>query len=71
MIIETKHNIWDTVYLLKDNRVLDATIQEVEAKVSRENVIVKYLVFISHTGYTYTYSEAQLFKTKQELLEAL
>jgi predicted amino acid-binding ACT domain protein len=71
MTIETKHNIGDTVCLLRDSKVVEATVQDISITIINKGISIIYLVALNTSGFKYSYLEAQLFKTKQELLEAL
>ena len=70
MIIETKYNIGEKVFLLIRNKVECYTICEVKTTVTPSNINISYKLqtFAGNTDY---YPENELFPTKEELLNSL
>lgn len=69
MTIETKFNVGDEVYFMKDNRVKRGKVQSIILPTIESSAMpqIKYTL-LSETTYEY---EHLLFKTKEELLQSL
>lgn len=65
MKIETKLKIGDTCWSLKDNKVVESDITEININVEMDRTIIAYRVKDDW------FDESLLFATKSELLESL
>lgn len=72
MIIETKFNIDDTAFFIMQNAVYSAKITGIDIKVGKNERTI-YDIDKNPCGARYTdrFSEYELFKTKEELLQTL
>lgn len=72
MIIETKYNINDTVFFIKENEILMGSIMALSVSVN-ENIHVRYSVKCISPNYSEVteLKGDMLFKTKEELIASL
>lgn len=66
MTIETKYNVGDNVWLMHENKARLLTITNIDIHILCSEVKTKYIL-----GGKGSYSEAELFATKEELLNSL
>jgi hypothetical protein len=75
MIIETKHNINDEVWVLYDDKVLKGKIQGINLVKSKGTCPwvdgINYFIKLTGLVNNYVCNENKIFKTKQELLDSL
>ena len=75
MVIETKYNVGEDVFFMRDNRILHGNITAILIKVASipdSTKKVEYEICTYGTGIkTVFYSENSLYTTKQELLSSL
>lgn len=74
MTIETKFNIGDTVWFLKNNKVTSMEVWCIEVSATKIYVKPTYVFFRAATsqneGHLY-FAEEDCFQTKEELLQSL
>ena len=71
MKIETKHNVWDKVFFLKNNKIEEAKVIEVYCSITEMGRYIKYTLFNKYVATNFRRKEENLFKTKQELTNNL
>lgn len=72
MIITTKHNIGDEVWLIRDNKAISDTIDMIEFTLFKDGSGgLKYRLLKFYNGNWAYYYENELFSTKQELIDNL
>lgn len=74
MTLETKFDIDDKVYFMKDNKVTSAAVREIKVYISPNMYLVpsiKVKYAIDPTDLSITYDESSLFRSKPELLDNL
>lgn len=72
MIITTKHNIGDEVWLIRDNKAISDTINRIEFTAYHDNSKgLSYTLTCKVNGNWQYYKEEDLFSTKQELIDNL
>lgn len=73
MNIQTKYNYKDTVYYLKDDKIMSGKIASVEFfQFEKEPVLITYGLYPKIEGDDYQeFYESKLFSTKQELINSL
>ena len=75
--IETKFDVKDKVFLLHDNKIVDAIIERVHISRHLENTkklctIISYeMKWSNKTGHLFGYKEDSVFATKEELVKSL
>lgn len=77
MKIETKYDLKETVYFMYENKINKGYVQKIiyETDISVFNnqvtKILTYLVAVEQTVLNFRFSEYQLFKSKEELINSL
>jgi len=66
MIIETKHNMQEEVWVILKNKINKVTIIGINTSFEQK-LIINYTI----AGYNGTWNESDLFKTKEELIASL
>ena len=72
MNITTLANVYDTIYILKDNKVVKATITFIQIEVSvKDRDLQSTKLYIEYRTTLGNFPESEVFPTKQALLESL
>lgn len=73
MIIETKYNAGDTVFVLDDNKIMTRMIIVVNIWANKEGVHVDYKMatYDTHKNCRESYPENKCYPTKEALLQSL
>jgi hypothetical protein len=66
MEVNTKFNINDTVWVVCDNKVIQQKVIGIEISVEKKVITITYSLLDDSK-----YTETELYKTKQELIDAL
>lgn len=66
MEVNTKFNINDIVWVVSDNKVIQQKVRGIEISVEKKVITITYSLLNDNT-----YTETELYKTKQELIDAL
>jgi hypothetical protein len=67
MEVNTKFNINDTVWVVCDNKVIQQNVKGIEISAEKKGITITYTLSKDDS----TYTETELYKTKQELIDAL
>ena len=71
MEIKTKYNLYDEVYIIKENKIVKRTISGVNVFAGVNSIRVSYDLKKDTTDYTNMTSEEDVFPSKEALLEYL
>lgn len=77
MKIETKKNIGDVIFFLKDGKIISSLIENVNSRTNKENSTeVSYMVKVdnpkSFGNYDFkTVNESEAFDSREQLIESL
>ena len=71
MTINTKYNIDDSVYSMRNNKVLLEHIRSIIAKTSRDITGNLIIVIMYETNNSRCLNENEVFSSKEELLKSL
>ena len=71
MTINTKYNIDDSVYSMRNNKVLLEHIRNIIAKTSRDITGNLIIVIMYETNNSRCLNENEVFSSKEELLKSL
>ena len=66
MEVNTKFNINETVWVVSDNKVIQQKVRGIEISVEKKVITITYSLLDDSK-----YTETELYKTKQELIDAL
>lgn len=66
MEVNTKFNINDIVWVVSDNKVIQQKVRGIEISVEKKVITITYSLLDDSK-----YTETELYKTKQELIDAL
>ena len=66
MEVNTKFNINETVWVVSDNKVIQQKVRGIEISVEKKVITITYSLSDDSK-----YTETELYKTKQELIDAL
>lgn len=71
MVIETKYDIGDELFYMKDNKIHHSYVWEIGYKETMIGAGVRVKTIIYNMNTHGDYKEEQLFKTKEELIKSL
>lgn len=73
MQIKTKYNIGDKVFFVFENKIVEAKIHSIEAKIEKKEIQYSYTVLFitSETCETIRLDENQMYKTTSQLFKDL
>ncbi len=66
MKVNTKFNINETVWVVSDNKVIQQKVRGIEISVEKKVITITYSLLDDSK-----YTETELYKTKEELIDAL
>ena len=72
MNIKTKYDLNQKVWFIRDNKLIENTIDCIEYKIFSDNSgEIRYRMLEFYNGNWVYYKENELFKTKKELIQSL